>query len=247
MRNYKFTGKERDAESGLDNFGARFDASSLGRFMTPDWAAKPTAVPYAHYGNPQSLNLYSYVNNNPTTTGDRDGHCPGDQTACDKVKVHVEQADSPQQKNNAPMGGKDKKTGEEKPPFHTGVAGVNKITFKTDGKAMTDMPVTEKNSIDKGTAETPTENTQAKKTDAKGEIFDVVGVGVTSQQKLSSSDTQEIQEQVATPHKEVTTQTLTFQTDGQTCTCTYTRTLSIASGTYKVDIPNPDPPVKPAN
>jgi len=46
----------------------------MGRFLTPDWAAKPTAVPYAYYGNPQSLNLYSYVENNPTTTGDPDGH-----------------------------------------------------------------------------------------------------------------------------------------------------------------------------
>ena len=55
-------------------FGARYYGSSLGRFMTPDWAASPTAVPYAHFGNPQSLNLYSYVENNPTTTGDPDGH-----------------------------------------------------------------------------------------------------------------------------------------------------------------------------
>jgi RHS repeat-associated protein len=75
---YKFTGKERDAESGLDNFGARYYGSSLGRFMTPDWAAKPTNVPYASFGNPQSLNLYSYVNNNPTTTRDPDGHCGED-------------------------------------------------------------------------------------------------------------------------------------------------------------------------
>jgi RHS repeat-associated protein len=74
----KFTGKERDTESGLDEFGARYYGSSLGRFMTPDWAAKPTSVPYAHFGNPQSLNLYSYVQNNPTTVGDPDGH--GDQT-----------------------------------------------------------------------------------------------------------------------------------------------------------------------
>ena len=74
---YKFTGKERDSESGLDMFGARYYGSSLGRFMTPDWAAKPTAVPYAHYGNPQSLNLYSYVQNNPTTVGDPDGHVAG--------------------------------------------------------------------------------------------------------------------------------------------------------------------------
>jgi RHS repeat-associated protein len=72
---YKFTGKERDTESGLDEFGARYYSSSLGRFMIPDWAGKPTAVPYASFGNPQSLNLYSYVNNNPTTTRDPDGHC----------------------------------------------------------------------------------------------------------------------------------------------------------------------------
>jgi RHS repeat-associated protein len=73
-QHYKFTGKERDSESGLDMFGARYYGSSLGRFMTPDWAAKPVSVPYASFGNPQSLNLYSYVNNNPTTTRDLDGH-----------------------------------------------------------------------------------------------------------------------------------------------------------------------------
>jgi len=72
---YKFNGKERDTESGLDNFGARYDTSSLGRFMTPDWAEKPTSVPYANFGNPQSLNLYSYVQNNPATLRDVDGHC----------------------------------------------------------------------------------------------------------------------------------------------------------------------------
>jgi hypothetical protein len=47
----------------------------MGRFMTPDWEGKPTNVPYADFGNPQSLNLYSYVENNPTTTLDLDGHC----------------------------------------------------------------------------------------------------------------------------------------------------------------------------
>ena len=72
---YKFTGKERDPESGLDDFDARFYSSPFGRFMTPDWEAKPTDVPYANFGNPQSLNLYSYVQNNPTTLGDPDGHC----------------------------------------------------------------------------------------------------------------------------------------------------------------------------
>src|ERR1700722_12007737 len=73
-QNYKFTGKERDSESNLDNFGARYYASITGRFMTPDWAARPTAVPYALFGDPQSLNLYTYVRNDPVTRADADGH-----------------------------------------------------------------------------------------------------------------------------------------------------------------------------
>jgi len=76
-QHYKFTGKERDAESGLDMFGARYYASSMGRFMTPDWSASsnPDPVPYADLRNPQSLNLYGYVKNNPTTLTDPNGHC----------------------------------------------------------------------------------------------------------------------------------------------------------------------------
>jgi len=69
-----FTSKERDTESGLDYFGARYLSSGLGRFLTPDWAAAPTAVPYARFGDPQSLNLYMYVGNNPNTGIDADGH-----------------------------------------------------------------------------------------------------------------------------------------------------------------------------
>jgi RHS repeat-associated protein len=61
----KFTGKERDAESGLDYFGARYYASNMGRWMSPDWSAQEEPVPYAKLGNPQTLNLYSYVQNNP--------------------------------------------------------------------------------------------------------------------------------------------------------------------------------------
>ena len=65
--NYKFIGKERDTESNLDFFDARYYSSSMGRFMTPDWSASsnPDPVPYASLPYPQSLNLYSYVQNNP--------------------------------------------------------------------------------------------------------------------------------------------------------------------------------------
>ncbi len=71
---YKFTGKERDSESGLDNIGARYNSSQYGRFMTPDWSARPTPVPFADLANPQSLNLYSYVANNPLNRTDPLGH-----------------------------------------------------------------------------------------------------------------------------------------------------------------------------
>ena len=70
----KFTGKERDAESGLDMFGARYYGRSMGRFMTPDWSRDADPVPYADLGDPQSLNLYGYVRNNPLARRDADGH-----------------------------------------------------------------------------------------------------------------------------------------------------------------------------
>jgi RHS repeat-associated protein len=65
--NQKFTGKERDQETGLDFF------------TSPDWSAKPEPVPYADLSNPQSLNLYGYVLNNPLSRIDPDGHidCTG--------------------------------------------------------------------------------------------------------------------------------------------------------------------------
>jgi len=47
----------------------------MGRWMTPDWSAKEEPVPYAKLDNPQSLNLYSYVKNNPLSQADPDGHC----------------------------------------------------------------------------------------------------------------------------------------------------------------------------
>jgi RHS repeat-associated protein len=72
---YHFTGKERDTESGNDYFGARYYASSIGRWLSPDWSDTPSPVPYADLPNPQSLNLYGYVRNNPLRRTDADGHC----------------------------------------------------------------------------------------------------------------------------------------------------------------------------
>lgn len=65
---FKFTGKERDAESGLDNFGARYDSSSMGRFMSPD-----PLIASARLEDPQSWNRYSYALNNPLRFTDAEG------------------------------------------------------------------------------------------------------------------------------------------------------------------------------
>lgn len=73
-QNYKFEGKERDIETGNDNFGARYYRSALGRWMSPDWSAIPAPVPYANLTNPQTLNLYAMTSDNPETFADLDGH-----------------------------------------------------------------------------------------------------------------------------------------------------------------------------
>jgi RHS repeat-associated protein len=73
---YKFTGKERDAEPQLDYFGARYYSNGLGRWVSADWSATPVPVPYASFGDPQTLNLYGFVGGNPASKADPDGHLP---------------------------------------------------------------------------------------------------------------------------------------------------------------------------
>jgi RHS repeat-associated protein len=73
---FTFTGKERDGESNLDYFGARYYSSNLGRWTSADWSAVPSPVPYANFGDPQTLNLHAYVRNVPTVGMDADGHSP---------------------------------------------------------------------------------------------------------------------------------------------------------------------------
>ena len=69
LQNYKFTGKERDPETQNDYFGARFYQSNLGRFMSPD----PGRMNLSTFADPQRINRYTYVRNNPLRNVDSDG------------------------------------------------------------------------------------------------------------------------------------------------------------------------------
>jgi RHS repeat-associated protein len=66
---HQFTGKERDSESGLDNFGDRYYSSPMGRFTSVD----PIWVKIDRIVDPQRLNLYAYGRNNPLLFLDPDG------------------------------------------------------------------------------------------------------------------------------------------------------------------------------
>ena len=65
----QFAGKERDVETGLDYFGARYYSSAIGRFTTADQVLHPENAAL----NPQLWNKYAYVSNNPLRKVDPDG------------------------------------------------------------------------------------------------------------------------------------------------------------------------------
>jgi RHS repeat-associated protein len=65
----RFTGKERDAETGLDYFGARYYRANVGRFTTID----PVYTWQENLEDPQRWNRYAYVRNNPLKYVDPDG------------------------------------------------------------------------------------------------------------------------------------------------------------------------------
>ena len=67
VTDYKFTGKELDASTGLYYYGARYYDAEIGRFTQPDSIVQ---APY----DPQTLNRYTYCRNNPVKYVDPSGH-----------------------------------------------------------------------------------------------------------------------------------------------------------------------------
>jgi RHS repeat-associated protein len=88
--NYPFlTAKERDIETGLDYFGARYYASMQGRFTGPD----PISIGVDRIFDPQRFNRYAYARNNPLIFTDPDGRDiilgSGDQQRTKKALVEI--------------------------------------------------------------------------------------------------------------------------------------------------------------
>src|SRR5262249_27471779 len=65
---YKFSQKERDRESGLEYFEARYLAPHLARFTRVDPLV--TSLTIDHLADPQRINPYSYTGNNPLSRTD---------------------------------------------------------------------------------------------------------------------------------------------------------------------------------
>src|SRR5262249_21626314 len=78
----KFSEKERDSESGLDYFGARYYSSAQGRFCSADLESP-------HLPNPQTLNRYRYALNNPLLYIDPDGHQEKEKGWVERVKEYL--------------------------------------------------------------------------------------------------------------------------------------------------------------
>ena len=88
---YRYTGKEKD-DSGLYYYGARYYDDQLGRFLAAD-----SLLPDVY--DPQQLNRFAYVRNNPIILVDPDGHRPG-AAALEGVEPVL---DSPMQEVTAAM------------------------------------------------------------------------------------------------------------------------------------------------
>jgi RHS repeat-associated protein len=231
---HHFTGKERDAESGNDYFGARYYSSAMGRFTTPDWSAKVVPVPYAQMGDPQSLNLYAYVRNNPIIRVDADGH----KDPCD-INVTTVKVVQP---------GTGSITLDGQPQY--GVVGGAKFQVTQGGKPLVGAPVSESNTTTRtvnGKPEPGQPHPKSTKTGPDGGVPDLIGDTKNTDGSAASTAAAKSFYDTSTVVS-VTDQILTVSAPGCTASFTDTRTVTSTPGqapTITVTDPKPVPPPPP--
>lgn len=236
--------KERDTETGNDDFGARYYSNRFGRWLSADWSAVPVPIPYANLTNPQTLNLYAMVADDPESFADLDGHCDGEH--CDRITVSAKVSKEPEVTSS--------KNGR------TSTATVEaevQYTIKQNGKPMADTPIHEEvsNKVTRnGTPEKSVTDTHDDSTNKQGVIGDMTSHTIST--NAPSLPGTNLAEQILTTSvvSKETTQTLTIGSTG--CQVTEVRTLSNKDGDFTLTLqspktqkatpaPTPPPPKKP--
>jgi RHS repeat-associated protein len=232
-QNYKFMGKERDPETNNDDFGARSYASAYGRFLSADWSSTPSPVPYANLTNPQTLNLYAMVSDNPESFADLDGHEQQIAQAaagyCTDSALGSCNPLSTAQSPGTAQGLHVKVTVEDPDPDvvsfkdKTGIGVLVTYTFTDDsGKPIVGASVKEENTVSDGG--TIKENQKTLKTDKDGTIPDAIIKGGSSATAPSVAVIKEHSNN--NPINMSNTQTMTVTVGNKSYQVTTTRTLS---------------------
>jgi RHS repeat-associated protein len=230
----QFTSKERDVETGLDYFGARYYSSLQGRFTSADplMASGRASVP-------QSWNRYSIVLNNPSKLIDPNGLEANDPqepkkkedpkpTKTPLPKVTVTMSTDPRGSNgtepkvNVPLPDGD---------YATGIIAPLTITVTDEsGEPLKGLTITETNKVIEAEPELPfMENTKTVTTDSNGSFTDLVysNATITSEPVSGEAAAKIIKNQRENRSRFVTEQTLTIA-DGQEviATAVYRRTFT---------------------
>jgi hypothetical protein len=194
--------------------------------MSADWAAKPEAVPYSSLSDPQTLNLYQYMRNNPLGGTDKDGHCgqqAAGQTTCPAVTVTATPATQPAPVHTTTVTARDG-------TVHSGTGPTAEIHFTVtaDGKPAAGATVTETNkttTVADGVVQAPGKQVENDAhTNNVGTFHDTVGP-IQPPSAMTPADATTLYNSHAVTVTNTQTLTVTLP-NGCTCTATDTRTTS---------------------